>query len=68
MVLVIAIFFTIILTIVMSLVFYTVVNMIPFLKNKWNNDSKMEVINFLFIITLFYASIIFSLIRIWIKI
>lgn len=68
MVLAIAIFFTIILTIVMSLVFYTVVNMIPFLKNKWNNDNKMEVINFLFIITLFYASIIFSLIRIWIKI
>ena len=60
-----AIFFTIVLAIVMWVLFRAAIDMIPLLKEKWNYDEKIKVISFLLIISVFFAGIIFSIIGIW---
>lgn len=60
-----AIFFTIVLAIVMWVFFRAAIDMIPLLKEKWNYDQKIKVINFLLIISVFFAGVIFSIIGMW---
>ena len=60
-----AIFFTIVLAIVMWIMFRAAIDMIPLLKEKWNNDQKIKVISFMLIISVFFAGIFFSIIGIW---
>ena len=60
-----AIFFTIVLAIVMWIMFRAAIDMIPLLKEKWNYDEKIKVINFMLIISVFFAGVIFSIIGMW---
>ena len=60
-----AIFFTIVLAIVMWIMFRATIDMIPLLKKKWNYGEKIKVINFMLIISVFFAGIIFSIIGMW---
>lgn len=60
-----AIFFTIVLAIVMWVLFRAAIDMIPLLKEKWNYDEKIKVISFLLIISVFFAGVIFSIIGMW---
>ena len=60
-----AIFFTIVLAIVMWIMLRAAIDMIPLLKEKWNYDEKIKVISFMLIISVFFAGIFFSIIGIW---
>lgn len=60
-----AIFFTIVLAIVMWIMFQAAIDMIPLLKEKWNYDEKIKVISFMLIISVFFAGVIFSIIGMW---
>lgn len=60
-----AIFFTIVLAIVMWIMFRAAIDMIPLLKEKWNYDEKIKVISFMLIISVFFAGVIFSIIGMW---
>ena len=60
-----AIFFTIVLAIVMWIMLRAAIDMIPLLKEKWNYDERIKVISFMLIISVFFAGIFFSIIGIW---
>lgn len=65
MILTMAVFYTIALTIILWIFTYEGIDMIPYLKDEWNKGNKMGTINFSLLMLTLYTAGIFAIIGIW---